>query len=504
MDKSVGQSMVRKMFVGWMSMMILPIVLVLVFNYVQYGDFVKRSGHDINTQLQRHELNPYEASGRITNGILLENPDLFLETDIKSSYSHISDVENLRLIIIIRKGDEMYSANDFETKKGQAVVDSFESIKGLRLPEFGSSQFKGNELVLGETGYVIARQVDFYYNDGQEGSIFTFKKYMDVPMIIVKLITQNLLFVGVVTFIIMIFGLHKTFKFIIRPVIEIIDLTMEISNNNFAGRISSKPRDITLIKLKNAINNMAEKLEGTQQENFKLESHRKEYIAAISHDLKTPVTAINMNVSALRDGLAKSPEKAEKYVNNILKKTNDINTMVKELSLYSELENGIEEYTFVEVDIDWFVKDVIEETLYSIDDALKNVEMINNLDRKVMKRIDTDKFKRFIMNVISNSIKYANSDNLEIKITLDELQRGHNLKADEPIRLIIEDNGMGVSEEKIERVFDKFYRVDEARNQNQHGSGLGLAICKSIIEKHGGTIYAESTFGKDFRIIVDF
>lgn len=503
MDKSVGKSLIRKMFLGWISMMILPIVLVLIFNYVQYGNFIKASGHGITTKLQVDELSPYEAVGRITNSIIITNPDAFLESDINTAYRHIEAVENLRLLVVIKKGDVVFSANSFHTRKGQDVVKTFESIKNITLPEFGSKQFQDNKLVLKETGYLMARQVDFYFSDGEEGSVFIFNKFVNVPMIIVKVVTENFLFIGIVTFIIMIIGMHKTFRYIIRPVIEIIDLTLEISKNKFTGRISSMPKDITLIKLKNAINNMAEKLELTQQNNLKLEMHRKEYIAAVSHDLKTPITAINMNVGALKDGLAKSPEKAEKYFNNILKKTNDINTMVKELSLYSDLENGIGDHKFEEVDIEWFVKDVIEETLYGIEDEFRDIRLINHLDRKVMKNIDTDKIKRYIMNVISNSIKYANAESLEIVITLEEVLGEMAIDTETPLRIVIEDNGIGVPQEKLDRIFDKFYRIDEARNQNQHGSGLGLAICKSIIEKHGGRISAESEFGKNFRIIAE-
>jgi len=314
-------------------------------------------------------------------------------------------------------------------------------------------------------------------------------------------------FVGIVTFLLMLFGMHKSIKFVLDPIIQVIKVTEKISEGDLSHRVHSQARDLAVVKLVGAVNTMTDKLEYTQKKNIALEAQREEYLAAISHDLKTPITAINMNIGALKDGLATTPERAEKYFNNILRKTNDINNMIKELTVISNLEVGKATYEFEAVQLDWFVNDVLDEALYSYNDKIETIEFENTLEERYLKSIDVSKFRRYINNILANSIKYSGSENLRITVRLEhvkDVHRGSDYPNRKKVRLTIEDNGLGVESQELDQLFDKFYRVDVSRNQNVAGSGLGLAICKSIIENHKGSLYAESEKGSYFRVVAEF
>jgi signal transduction histidine kinase len=213
------------------------------------------------------------------------------------------------------------------------------------------------------------------------------------------------------------------------------------------------------------------------------EENRKELISNISHDLKTPITAIKGYVEGIKDGIADTPEKMDRYINTIYSKSCDMDNLINELFLFSKLDLKKVNFDFRSIDITAYLKDCIEELKFDLEKRKINLNY-NHIKKNIDVIADAQKLKRVIMNIIENSIKYMNKDNGKIDIILSE---------EEAFTVIeVRDNGKGISNKALPFIFDRFYRGDSYRNTSNGGSGLGLAIAKQIIEEHGGQIWVQS------------
>jgi histidine kinase len=223
----------------------------------------------------------------------------------------------------------------------------------------------------------------------------------------------------------------------------------------------------------------------------KYEENRKNLISNISHDLKTPIMSIKGYIEGIKDGIADTPEKMDKYINTIYEKSRHMEGLIDELFLFSKLD-------LQKVSFDFQHMDLIEFLKYSVEDLSFDLEKIEgkiNLtyeEEKIFVKADLQKLKRVVLNIVGNSVKYKGDFPLTIDIFVKK----------EGVRIIVEikDNGKGISKEHIPYIFDRFYRGDSSRNTSVGGSGLGLAICKQIIEKHGGNMWVESIKNKGTSI----
>ncbi|MCR5727300.1 MAG: HAMP domain-containing histidine kinase [Lachnospiraceae bacterium] len=213
-----------------------------------------------------------------------------------------------------------------------------------------------------------------------------------------------------------------------------------------------------------------------------------ELISNISHDLKTPLTAIKGYTEGILDGVADTKEKQQKYLKTIYTKASDMTVLVDELSFFSKIDTNIVPYNFKVFCADDFFNDCIEEM--SLDTEVKNVTLdyISKLKEGQKIIADLEQLRRVMNNLIGNSVKYMGKDSGSIVVLAEDL--GDNVK------ISVSDNGMGIDEKDIPYIFDRFYRADSSRNSKKGGSGLGLAITKKIIEDHNGTISATSVPGK--------
>ncbi len=213
-----------------------------------------------------------------------------------------------------------------------------------------------------------------------------------------------------------------------------------------------------------------------------------ELISNISHDLKTPLTAIKGYTEGILDGVADTKEKQQKYLKTIYTKASDMTVLVDELSFFSKIDTNIVPYNFKVFCADDFFNDCIEEM--SLDTEVKNVTLdyISKLKEGQKIIADLEQLRRVMNNLIGNSVKYMGRDSGSIVVLAEDL--GDNVK------ISVSDNGMGIEEKDIPYIFDRFYRADSSRNSRKGGSGLGLAITKKIIEDHNGTISATSVPGK--------
>lgn len=246
-----------------------------------------------------------------------------------------------------------------------------------------------------------------------------------------------------------------------------------------------------LNRIKEAFNTTVTKLEKSEEERKTSQDSKKRIIRDISHDLKTPITSVLGYSKAMLDDVVTNENDKKMYLTYIYNKTKRINYLVDELFIFSKLDSPDYKLNLEKHDVCEFLRELV--ALYYIDMEEKNFLLDVDLPKEsIYSMIDAKQLERALGNLITNSIKY-NKMGTKISISL--------IKGVEDICIIMEDNGIGISEDVIDKVFDEFVRADESR-KTDGGSGLGLAITKKIIKLHKGDIklYSKINFGTKFII----
>ena len=215
-------------------------------------------------------------------------------------------------------------------------------------------------------------------------------------------------------------------------------------------------------------------------------------MANLSHDLRTPITAIKGYVEGIQDGIASTPEKEKHYLDIVYNKSLVMERLVRNMTDFSEYELGRMQYQFEYVELAAFLTDLGEEYRQ---DAVRN-DLIFTAQippGPFVVTADRNKLKRVIDNLISNAIKYGRAGGT-IAMTAEQYERG--------LVIQVSDNGKGISTQALRHVFDSFFREDAARSSEVPGSGLGLAICRSIVSSHHGKIWLTSEEGEGTQAFV--
>jgi len=266
----------------------------------------------------------------------------------------------------------------------------------------------------------------------------------------------------------------------------------EISAGNLAYRIDyNKGNEFDQICTD--FNEMASRLSDMVRARQLDEQSRRELIAGISHDLRTPLTSIKAYIEGLREGVASNPEMQEKYLTTIQSKTADMEYIISQLFLFSKLDVGGFPFHLETVEIGSELSKLITGLADEYRDKRLHISLEENVEGKYVS-IDTVQFRNVIQNILNNCVKYCGSDNPQAKISC---------RADRDIvSITITDNGIGLPDESLPKVFDIFYRSDTARSNPSQGSGLGLAISSKIIQRLNGTITAENAPEGGLSIII--
>jgi two-component system phosphate regulon sensor histidine kinase PhoR len=215
-----------------------------------------------------------------------------------------------------------------------------------------------------------------------------------------------------------------------------------------------------------------------------LETMRKDFVANVSHELKTPLTSIKGFIETLLDGAVNQKETARKFLTIIYQETERLNNIIHDLLDLSKLESGKTELRKKPINLN----QLLEEIILSVDNRLREKQL--ELKRDIQATIisgDEDLLREVIINLLDNAIKYTPECG-SIQIGSHETSEG--------IVFYIKDNGFGVPKESLSRIFERFYRVDKGRSRAMGGTGLGLSIVKHIIERHGGKVSVVSELGK--------
>lgn len=276
-------------------------------------------------------------------------------------------------------------------------------------------------------------------------------------------------------------------KWFVEPIAKLNDAMRNIAEGNLDYQVEPAYSTDMNIMFEN-YEQMRLRLKESTQVNIESEKKNLEMISNITHDLKTPITSIQGYVEGIMDGVADTPEKMDKYIKTIYTKTNELNSLINELSIYSKFDSNRIPYHFLSMNVQDFFNDCVEEVGFDLEEKNIKLDYSNLVDPDTMIIADPEQLKRVIGNIIGNSVKYLNRSDGQIDIRiLDEI---------DAIRVEIEDNGKGISQKDLGNIFERFYRTDSSRNSMTGGSGIGLSIVKKIIEDHGGYIWATSKEGE--------
>ena len=305
----------------------------------------------------------------------------------------------------------------------------------------------------------------------------------------VRIIAKDLLFTATVilVFTALSIGLW-IYRSIATPLVKLKKATQNIKEGNL-DFVLEVDGDDEFSELCRDFEEMRVVLKQSAEDKIKSDAEEKELIRNISHDLKTPLTAIKGYVEGLRDGIANTPEKQAKYIQTIANKVNDMDKLIDELTIYSRLDTNRVPYTFVRCNVSDYFGDCCEEIGTELEASQIELEYNDHLTEPAYMNVDPEQLKRVVNNIISNSVKYM-AEGRQGKIKIDLYDEGDYIHA------IFSDNGIGIAAKDVERIFERFYRTDESRNSKHGGSGIGLAIVKKIVEDHKGKIWAESVEGE--------
>ncbi|MCR5670251.1 MAG: HAMP domain-containing histidine kinase [Butyrivibrio sp.] len=407
------------------------------------------------------------AIDMIRNPFILEEQRYLEELDLRlaSRYS----------FIIVKKGSDLYYVGNRDKAK---------EVVGV-LPSYGN----GIEGIYYTSTKHLVRQFDFAFSDGSRGSLYFISGirtaltasliiYMSIAIILILLITSILLTAWI----------GRSF---FRPIGELNVAMQHIKDGNFDYMLPTDVKEKGEIgAMYRNYEDMRLRLKESAEEKILRETQNKELISNISHDLKTPITAIKGYSQGLLEGVADDPEKQLKYIKIINNKANDMNNLINELTLYSSIDNNRIPYNFVKLNVAEYFGDCIEEIGADLESKSIKLNYSNLVTPDTQIIADPEQIKRVINNIVSNSVKYMDKEEgtgqIDIRL-LDEI---------DSVRVELEDNGKGIAQKDISNIFDRFYRTDASRNSKKGGSGIGLSIVKKIIEDHGGYIWATSHEGE--------
>lgn len=381
--------------------------------------------------------------------------------------------------VLVRNEDQIYYSGN--QRAGEKIFD--------RLPPYGYTGIDS------DTGYYYSdlqkyvKQADFQFKDGSKGSIFVITRATN-------LISRKLLIdMCIAIVLILLFTSLMLTKWIQKGVFNPINKLNEAMQNIKDGNLDyvlESDKEGEIGDLYSNYEDMRLRLKESMENNYQHEKQNRELISNISHDLKTPITAIKGYMEGIMDGVADTPEKMDKYIRTVYNKANDMDRLINELTTYSGIDNNRIPYNFHRINVDDYFGDCVEEV--GLDLESKNIELnySNFLEKDTVIIADPEQMKKVINNIIGNSVKYMDKDKGIINIRiLDEI---------DSIHVVIEDNGKGIASKDLLNIFERFYRTDTSRNSSQGGSGIGLSIVKKIVEDHGGYVWATSKEGEGTQI----
>ncbi len=265
----------------------------------------------------------------------------------------------------------------------------------------------------------------------------------------------------------------------VMPLREMAAATKAMAAGDYSERVTATAQD-EVGSLARSFNTMAAQLE-------RVELQRRELVANVSHELRTPIAALRARLENLADGVEALDGEA---VGAMLKATERLSRLVDQLLELSQFESGA-----VRIDPrEYFVAEIVDDAVAEVAPVSNCVRIVAEVEPALAGHGDLGQIHEVLTNLLTNAVRHSPAGG-EVQVCAVSVPGG--------IRIEVSDQGAGVPAEHIERIFDRFYRVDASRGSGGGGAGLGLAIARSIVDLHGGSIRAEARHPTGCRIILD-
>ncbi|AOT73245.1 hypothetical protein Gferi_21020 [Geosporobacter ferrireducens] len=336
------------------------------------------------------------------------------------------------------------------------------------------------------TQYDMNEKMKVYAIAGEYHGFWSQKN--NLTTILILLLIDGIFCIGALLIISQIFT-KRLIEHITNPLDALSEGAKRMKEGNFSEPVKYKG-DIEFEYVCEAFNKMQEHIMEANAEKESYEKVRVEMVAGISHDLRTPLTAIRGTIKGLKDGVATTPELREKFLDTAYRRTIEMDRLLERLFYFSKLETGNMPLFFEKTEWSEYLEAYVKRYELLIENESIKIKM-KDVKKGLFSNVDREQMKRILDNILENSKKYAETNKLEITINIFE-EHAY-------VVLEISDNGCGVSEDKIPHIFEQFFRGDESRNIKE-GNGLGLYIVKYLVNAMGGSVDAENSNGLTIRI----
>lgn len=356
----------------------------------------------------------------------------------------------------------------------------------------GENQIKVQEYLMTQPSMYLCNQISYVYQ-GSSVDIYMLTYYGNYMDRFRGTMMGYIILVVIIMFILSGLVALLIYQQFVNPLVKLKEAAEKMGSGNLEEEIDiGRNREDEIGELCESFENMRQRMSDFAKAKMQYEEENRQLISNISHDLRTPITTIKGYVEGIMDGVADTPEKRDRYLKMIYSKANEMDSLINELSLYTNINNNAIPYEFHRVSVKDYFNDCMEEVHATLMSKNMTLTYRNYCEDDVMVIVDPDQLKRVINNIVTNSIKYMDKEYGQVDISIYD--------NDAEVKVAINDNGRGIDTESLPHIFDRMYRADSAR-QSRGGSGLGLAICKKIVEEHGGNIYATSQVGKGTTIV---
>lgn len=461
-------SIKRQMIAVYLGLILLVIGLICFINSTYLEPFYMQSRQD-------NMVTMYEILERA-----VDEKNIASE-DTQDEIEKLCRRNNLQMIVVSSDGTDIVFSTDME-KRGMLYLQLYGYLVGM---------INGEVLEEGDS-YAISKVNDQFRSGGyiemygklSDESIFLIQSSLDSIRDSVNLTNRFLIYIGIVVLLVGAVFVWFFSERITKPLQELTQLSERMANLDFNAKYTSggtneigvlggnfnkmsEQLEETISELKSANNQLQKDIEQKK----KMEDKRSEFIGNISHELKTPIALIQGYAEGLKEGIADDPESAEFYCDVIIDESVKMNQMVKNLLTLNQLEFGNDEVEFARFDVVRLIRGVITSCDILIQQAEAKVDFI--ADEETFVWADEYKVEQVFRNYLTNAIHHVdNEKRIEVRV----------IPQKDTVRITVFNSGKPIPEEDVDKIWDKFYKVDKAHTREYGGNGIGLSIVKAIME----------------------
>lgn len=451
----------RKIFLKFLSVLILVFIILGGFSFF----FCSSIYHN-------------EVNSKLLTILKLAERDLEQNNNYEQAFMPYKSISNVRITLINKNGVVLYDTN----------ADSNQMENHLNRGEVQQALANGQ-------GFAERRSATtneaYKYAAERVGNDSVLRVAISSKIISQEIfyLLYTLLATGLILFLICAFLIYRFSKVIVTPVKSLT------SYAKAEGKIQLDKTGMTdeILILANSLEDMTFKIDRHIENIKKLERVRSEFVSNVTHELKTPLTSIKGFVEMLKQGAIKDEKVAYRFLDIINIEAERLQQLINDVLVLSHIESTKTDENLSYFDFNSVIEEVI--TLTKQECTEKQVKLKFSSNGAVFVHANIHRMKQILINLVSNAIKYNVPDG-EINISLTG--EGKN------VILVVSDTGVGMEEEHLERIFERFYRVDKARTRDKGSTGLGLSIVKHITERYGGAISVTSQLnkGSNFKVVL--